>query len=86
MVNDQLYADGGFDGSSYLKTVEVLDRNANQWRLVGCMNYRRLGGGVGVIRALNDHDNEEMDMTITSSLITTSVFPTSTPTATKFAL
>lgn len=40
----------GFDGSTYLKTIEVYDPETNQWRLCGSMNYRRLGGGVGVIR------------------------------------
>lgn len=42
---------GGFDGTAYLKTIEVYDPDANQWRLCGCMNYRRLGGGVGVMKA-----------------------------------
>lgn len=42
---------GGFDGTAYLKTIEVYDPETNQWRLCGCMNYRRLGGGVGVMRA-----------------------------------
>lgn len=51
VVNGQLYAVGGFDGSAYLKTIEVYDPETNQWRLCGCMNYRRLGGGVGVMRA-----------------------------------
>lgn len=50
-MNGQLYAVGGFDGSAYLKTIEVYDPETNQWRLCGCMNYRRLGGGVGVMRA-----------------------------------
>lgn len=51
VVNGQLYAVGGFDGAAYLKTIEVYDPEQNQWRLCGCMNYRRLGGGVGVMRA-----------------------------------
>ncbi|PSN42803.1 Kelch-like protein diablo [Blattella germanica] len=50
-VNGQLYAVGGFDGTAYLKTIEVYDTDQNQWRLCGAMNYRRLGGGVGVMRA-----------------------------------
>lgn len=41
---------GGFDGSTYLKTVEVYDADSNCWRLTGHMNSRRLGGGVGVVR------------------------------------
>lgn len=51
VVNSQLYAVGGFDGTAYLKTIEVYDPEANQWRLCGYMNFRRLGGGVGVMRA-----------------------------------
>lgn len=51
VVNGQLYAVGGFDGTAYLKTIEVYDPEQNQWKLCGCMNYRRLGGGVGVMRA-----------------------------------
>uniref|UniRef100_A0A1I7WPW9 Kelch repeat protein n=1 Tax=Heterorhabditis bacteriophora TaxID=37862 RepID=A0A1I7WPW9_HETBA len=50
VVNERLYAVGGFDGTTYLKTVEVFDPDGNQWRHHGCMNYRRLGGGVGVVR------------------------------------
>ncbi|KAK6009217.1 BTB/POZ domain protein [Ostertagia ostertagi] len=50
VVNEKLFAVGGFDGTTYLKTAEVFDPEANQWRHHGCMNYRRLGGGVGVIR------------------------------------
>ncbi|KAG8013878.1 Kelch-like protein 20 [Nibea albiflora] len=45
-----LMAVGGFDGTTYLKTIEVYDPDANTWRLYGGMNYRRLGGGVGVIK------------------------------------
>lgn len=54
VVNGQLYAVGGFDGSTYLKTVEMFDRDSNQWRHAGSMNYRRLGGGVGVVRLANE--------------------------------
>lgn len=50
VVNGQLYAVGGFDGTAYLKTIEVYDPESNQWRLCGTMNYRRLGGGVGVMK------------------------------------
>ena len=47
MVNGQIYAVGGFDGTTYLKTVEVYDRKGNQWRQSGIiMNYRRLGLGL----------------------------------------
>uniref|UniRef100_S4RJG3 Kelch-like protein 20 n=1 Tax=Petromyzon marinus TaxID=7757 RepID=S4RJG3_PETMA len=50
VVNGQLMAVGGFDGTTYLKTIEVYDAEANTWRLYGGMNYRRLGGGVGVVK------------------------------------
>ena len=40
---------GGFDGSSYLKSVEWLDGEAKQWKPAGSMSYRRLGCGVGVV-------------------------------------
>jgi len=41
---------GGFDGTTYLKTIEQYDADANNWKLCGTMNFRRLGGGVGVVR------------------------------------
>jgi len=41
---------GGFDGTTYLKTVEVYDPEQNCWKIYGGMNYRRLGGGVGVVK------------------------------------
>ena len=50
VVNGQLFAVGGFDGTTYLKTIEVFDAEANNWKLCGSMNFRRLGGGVGVVR------------------------------------
>ena len=50
VVNGQLLAVGGFDGNTYLKTIEVFDPVSNQWKLYGGMNYRRLGGGVGVVQ------------------------------------
>ncbi|KAH9402380.1 Kelch-like protein 20, partial [Tyrophagus putrescentiae] len=56
VVNGKLYAVGGFDGQTYLKTVEVYDNEANSWSLCGNgMNYRRLGGGVGVIQINGPH-------------------------------
>lgn len=41
---------GGFDGTNYLKSVEMYYPDANCWCIRGNMNSRRLGGGVGVIR------------------------------------
>ena len=49
VVNGNLYAVDGFDGSNYLKSVEWFDPSTNQWRIAGSMNYRRLGG-VGVLK------------------------------------
>jgi len=48
VVNGQLIAIGGFDGTTYLKTIEILDSDC--WKLWNGMNYRRLGGGVGVVK------------------------------------
>ena len=53
VVGGQLLAVGGFDGVNYLKTVEILDCENGNWRLcsgAGNMHYRRLGGGVGVVK------------------------------------
>ena len=54
VVNGQLFAVGGFDGTTYLKTIEVYDKEANNWKLCGSMNCRRLGGGVGVVMSRHD--------------------------------
>ena len=50
VVNGQLMAVGGFDGTTYLKTVEIYDPETKSWRMCGSMNFRRLGGGVGVVK------------------------------------
>ena len=50
VVNGQLMAIGGFDGTTYLKSVEVYNVEHNCWKIYGGMNYRRLGGGVGVVK------------------------------------
>ena len=50
VVNGQLMAVGGFDGTSYLKTIEIYTPESNTWRMFDGMHYRRLGGGVGVIK------------------------------------
>jgi hypothetical protein len=36
--------------TAYLKTIEIYDNDLNTWKLCGSMNYRRLGGGVGVVK------------------------------------
>jgi kelch-like protein 20 len=43
-------------GAAYLKSVELYDSESNSWKLHGGMNYRRLGGGVGVIK-VQQYDN-----------------------------
>ena len=45
---------GGFDGTSYLKSVEVFDPESNTWKINSSMIYRRLGGGVGTIKLHKD--------------------------------
>ncbi len=44
----------GFDGSTYLKSIEIYDPETSSWKLGGSINYRRLGGGVGVIKLQSD--------------------------------
>ncbi len=61
VVNGQLYAVGGFDGTTYLKTVELYERESAAWRHSGNMNYRRLGGGVGVAKLANDELSADAD-------------------------
>ena len=53
VVNGKLYVVGGFDGCTYLKSVEWLDSDSGQWRTATNMNYRRLGCGVGVLKMTN---------------------------------
>jgi hypothetical protein len=45
---------GGFDGTSYLKSVEIFDAESNSWKINSSMIYRRLGGGVGTIKLQKD--------------------------------
>lgn len=53
VLEDKLYAMGGFDGCTYLKSVEWFDSKQNQWRMATSMNYRRLGCGVGKLKVTN---------------------------------
>ena len=53
MVNGKLYVIGGFDGGTYLKSVEWMDLESGQWRAAASMNYRRLGCGAGVLKMTN---------------------------------
>ena len=53
VVGGQLLAVGGFDGVNYLKSVEIFNNTSSNWILCngsGNMHYRRLGGGVGVVK------------------------------------
>ena len=56
VVNGKLYATGGFDGATYLKSVEWFDQNVNRWEPAASMNYRRLGCGVGVLKLTSASD------------------------------
>jgi len=38
---DGIYAIGGFDGESYLSTVEKYEESTNEWVFVSSMNYPR---------------------------------------------
>lgn len=51
---------GGFDGSSYLKTCEVYDAEANCWKVSCSMIYRRLGGGVGVVKMQKEKEKSDL--------------------------
>ena len=53
VLDDKLYAVGGFDGCTYLKSVEWFDSKLNQWKIATSMNYRRLGCGVGKLKITN---------------------------------
>jgi kelch-like protein 1/4/5 len=56
----RLYAVGGRDGSSCLRTVECYDPHTNKWLPCAPMSSRRGGVGVGVVNgylyALGGHD------------------------------
>ncbi|KAL3317453.1 Kelch-like protein 20 [Cichlidogyrus casuarinus] len=49
VLDNQLVVVGGFDGRSYLKSVETYDFVNKTWQPRGSMNWRRLGCGVGVL-------------------------------------
>ena len=56
----RLYAVGGRDGSSCLRSVECFDPHTNRWSLCACMSRRRGGVGVaacrGFLYAVGGHD------------------------------
>jgi len=58
VVNGQLYATGGRDGTTGFTTVEVYDREMNSWRIHECkMNEGHVFGAVGVIQHSIDDDD-----------------------------
>lgn len=54
-----------------MKTVELYDSDSNSWKLHGGMNYRRLGGGVGVIK-FQQHDSVLYGSSSSSNILSTS--------------
>ena len=55
VMNDHIYAVGGFDGSCGLNTAEVLDMSVSgthEWRTIASMSTRRSSVGVGVLCGL----------------------------------
>jgi kelch-like protein 18 len=40
-LNGKLYACGGYDGSSFLKSVECYDPNSDSWKIIAPMNVKR---------------------------------------------
>merc|ERR1711864_51161 len=55
VLNDHIYAVGGFDGSCGLNTAEVLDMSVSgsqEWRTIASMSTRRSSVGVGVLQGL----------------------------------
>ena len=40
-LNGKIYAVGGYDGSSFLKSVEMFDPRTNKWSFVASMNVTR---------------------------------------------
>lgn len=49
VLNSNIYAVGGFDGSTGLHTAEVFDLTTQKWRSIAAMHTRRSSVGVGVL-------------------------------------
>lgn len=49
VIDDTIYAIGGFNGSWRVSTVEKYNISLNQWQLVNSMNERRSGAGASVL-------------------------------------
>ncbi|XP_029348141.1 kelch-like protein diablo [Acyrthosiphon pisum] len=52
VINDYLYAVGGYSDNDYFNSTEVFDYNIQEWRMVSSMATRRSGLGVGVLNNL----------------------------------
>lgn len=52
VLNNCMYAVGGFDGSSGLNSAEVYDPCTRVWRPIAPMSTRRSSVGVGVVNGL----------------------------------
>ena len=59
-LNGKIYACGGYDGSSFLKSVEMYDPVANKWTYVAPMNVPRsrvaLVANMGNLYAIGGYD------------------------------
>lgn len=61
-LNGKLYACGGYDGSSFLRSVEVYDPSFDLWKSVASMNVKRsrvaLTANKGKLYAIGGYDGE----------------------------
>ena len=64
VLNNRIYACGGYDGSSFLSSVEYYDASTNQWNYVASMTQRRsrvsavtLGGKIYSVGGYNGASN-----------------------------
>ena len=61
-LNDKLYACGGYDGNTFLRSVEVYDPAKDKWEHVAPMNVKRsrvaLTANMGKLYACGGYDGE----------------------------
>lgn len=61
-LNGRLFACGGYDGSSFLRSVEVYDPNYDEWKTVAPMNVKRsrvaLTANMGKLYAIGGYDGK----------------------------
>ncbi|KAJ8959124.1 hypothetical protein NQ318_022381 [Aromia moschata] len=71
MLGGKLFACGGYDGSSFLQTVEMYDPSTNKWTYVAPMNAQRsrvaLTANMGKLWAVGGYDG-------ISNLVTVEVY------------